>query len=871
MRTCRLPRLVASPVSLPPLRRLPLRRLLFACLFAGSRLASSPAASSAAVAPRLAGVVLGLAAALLLLALGTPTPVAAQTWGAVEGVVTDAETGATVPGVTILVAGTDYGTATSAEGRYRLRLPTGRYALRFSAVGYAARLDSVTVRRDAVAEQSVALVPAVVEMEGVTVEDDAPRPEAGVYAIDPEDIQNIPSPFKDGFRALKVIPGVATNNELSQQYSVRGGGYNENLVFIDGFEVYMPFRAQQGEQEGLGLLNPDLADRITFYTGGFPARYGGKLSSALDVEYARPEGQVTGAAALSTLDASLSAGSSALDGDLSWIAGARRARPGRFFGTQDTKGDYDPVFTDVQAKVSYRLADGHTLDVLGMYAHHDYDVTPSSRRTYFGILSLDPEIPSDIQALFVDLDGTQRDGFTTRFGGARLTNRLSDRLTASHTLAYFGTVETQQQDITGGAEIYDVDPGSGDLVLTGTNQTEDFADNRIEVNTVTGGGRYRLLASDRVALEGGWTARGLRFDDRIDERSFIYPQDGGTRIIADSLFDQARLASVQAGGYVQATLDLLPTRDRLLVTTGLRTDYYELNGQQTFAPRLSARFLATDALTLNGSLGLYYQQPTYRELRGDPRRGEFILDVINRDLDAQRSLQGVLGGEYFLERYRLYIRAEAYYKHIDDIISYTIDNVRVAYSGENDADGYTYGMDVQLRGEFVPGLESWFNYSYLVARERFRPTFQTGFNEGLVARPADQRHTFSAFVQDYVPGDKTWKLHLRALYGSGFPYTPPVPGDNAPTGSATQVGGARMSERLTAYRRVDTGATKRLTLMDNGLDAPLRLDLTVEILNLFDMDNTVAYSWIPDGEGIWQRVPTRLTPRTFNLRARLTF
>jgi outer membrane receptor protein involved in Fe transport len=233
-------------------------------------------------------------------------------------------------------------------------------------------------------------------------------------------------------------------------------------------------------------------------------------------------------------------------------------------------------------------------------------------------------------------------------------------------------------------------------------------------------------------------------------------------------------------------------------------------------------------------------------------------------------MQTVIGAEYFMPNRRLYLRGEAYWKQLSNLISYTVENVRVEYSGENDAEGHVYGLDLQVRGELVPGLESWVNYSYLVAREEFLPSFSTTFNEGSIPRPTDQRHTFSMFVQDYIPTDPTWKLHMRALFGSGLPYTPPVPGDRVGN-LVIQAPGDRFSARYPEFRRIDMGVTKYITLTENGLSNPIKLELTAELLNVFDMTNTVAYSWIPDATGIWQRVPTRLTPRTFNLRLRTTF
>lgn len=813
--------------------------------------------------------------------LGT-LPAHAQTWGTITGTVVDSARGAPLPGVTVLVRGTDYGTATGADGRYRLEVPTGRYVLRFSAIGFTTTTDTVRVPESTV-QLNTALASTVLEMEGVTVTEAEVPSRPGVYKVDPETVQNIPTPFKDGFRALKTVPGVATNNELTQQYSVRGGGYNENLVFINGFEIFFPFRPRQGEQEGLGLLNPALASDITFYTGGFPAQYGGKLSSALDVQYAKPGAQpLNGSVDLSTLDASVHAQSSALDGDLGWAVGMRRAQPGRFFGTQDLKGDYSPSFTDVQGTVTYRFSDRVSVEALGIWADNSFELEPEERTTYFGVISLDPDRPSNFKALRSTLSGARQDGYTTAFGGARLTTDVTDRLTLAHDVAYFGTRETENFDIESQQEVCRVDPSgsatASNCFLQGQSTVIRFADNAVEVRRRTARGRYDWRGG-RQALKAGWHVRDLEFDDRLREKTIIEGEDPDltpVRISVDSLRDQATFNEQQVGAYLQNSVDVLPTENRLTVTGGVRADYFSFNDEWALSPRLSARFAANDRLTLTGSWGIYHQKPTYRELRGTPSGlQQTINDALNEGITSQRSLQYVLGGEYFFPDGRLYLRAEAYYKDLDDLISYTIEDVRVNYSGDNDTDGYTYGVDLQLRGEFVPGLDSWFNYSFLVARERFKDeslaTYTDRLREnrrGLLPRPADQRHTFSAFLQDYVPGDESWKVHLRLLYGSGLPYTPANPGPEVGGGGVrARVQGERMSGRLPAYRRVDVGATKQIEVVREGFGGPVNLELTLEVLNLFDMDNTVDYSWTED----FQRVPKRLTPRTLNARLHLTF
>jgi len=842
--------------------------------------------------------------------LGT-APASAQTWGTVTGTVTDSVAGEPLPGVTVLVEGTDFGTATGSEGRYRLELPTGRYAIRFSAVGFSAYVDSARVTEEGV-QVDATLASSVLEMEELVVaEVQVDRP--GVYEVDPADVQNMPTPFKDGFRALKTTPGVATGSELTQQYSVRGGGYNENLVFINGFEIFFPFRPRQGEQEGLGLLNPALASDITFYTGGFPPEHGGKLSSALDVQYAQPgqgsqpggggEGSggepgagelgagepLSGSVDVSTLDASVHAQSSSLGGDLGWSFGARRAQPGRFFGTQDLKGDYSPRFTDVQGTFEYQISDRVSVEALGIWADNVFKLKPEERTTYFGVISLDPERPSDFKALQSSLSGARTDGYTTAFGGARLEVNATDRLTLEHDVAYFGTEETESFDIESDRRVCQVDPTKGanpaNCFLKGESTVTRFGDNAVDVQRRTVRGRYEWDPGQHQ-LKGGWHARDLRFDDRIEEKTIIQ----GTRqesldpvrIRVDSLTGRSVFDERQLGAHLQDVIDVLPAlgiggagaEGRLTVTGGLRTDYFSFNDEWTVSPRLSGRLQATDWLTLTGAWGIYHQKPTYRELRGDLEGASSIEEALSRDVQSQRSVQYVLGGEYFFPGRRLYLRAEGYYKDLDNLISYTIEDVRVNYSGENDTYGYTYGLDLQLRGELVPGLESWFNYSYLVAQERFTEKVLSSYSDrlrearqGLIPRPADQRHTFSAFVQDYVPRDESWKVHMRLLYGSGLPYTPDEPGPEVTEGVQTRVPGDRMSGRLPAYRRVDVGATKRIEVAQDGIGGPVHLELTLEVLNMFDMDNTVDYSWTRG----FERVPKRLTPRTLNARLHLTF
>jgi outer membrane receptor for ferrienterochelin and colicin len=800
--------------------------------------------------------------------------VQAQGWGRVSGTVRDGESGIHLPGVTVVVSGTNFGTASNADGFYSLRVPQGRYLLSFSFIGYTSLSDSVYVLAGDIASVDVSLRPLRLELETITVEAPSRSKAAGVYEIDPEDVQRIPAPFRDGFRLLKLQPGVATNNELSSDYSVRGGGFNENLVYINGFEVYRPFRVRQGEQEGLGIINPDLTRRMTLYTGGFPVRYGGKLSSALDVDYFEPRLMSRSASAYaSLLDAGAMLAGASKDRRAGIGLSFRTVRARRFFQTQEMKGFYDPRYSDIQGAAQFAWAEGQDISVVGSYAHHRFRLEPTTRKTFFGTFN-------NLQSLWTDYTGEEIDGYETAFLGVRLGMNLGNKARAEHRYAYFETDEREDFQISGEAVLYVIenpfesDPGTGQgLIPTGFSRQEDSADNRVRVRTHTVRGRYSVPLGQHI-LEAGWSARAMNFDDTIAEKSIVTgTSEEGTavRLVADSLSDAAEVTGQQFGAYVQDEIHLLPETSRLVVTGGLRFDHFSFNKESTLSPRLSARLQLTPRTFAFSSWGIFYQAPTYRELRGAPEPGAGILGALNRNLKAQRSIHYVAGIEHFVPSRRLTVRAEAYVKTLTRLISYEVQNVRIAYSGQNDSKGYAAGLDVQFRGELVPGLESWLNYGFLVTRERFLDEYLTPYNRGSLPRPTDQRHTFSIVVQDYVPRDPTWKISLRFLFGSGLPYTPPAPGPTVGT-VQIQVPGPRSSARYPAYKRVDLGATKRIEIFQSESgERTIGLSLTGEVLNVFDMTNTVAYTWVIGAGGRWSRIPTRLTPRTFNLRARLDF
>ncbi|MCH7640499.1 MAG: TonB-dependent receptor, partial [Bacteroidetes bacterium] len=514
----------------------------------------------------------------------------------------------------------------------------------------------------------------------------------------------------------------------------------------------------------------------------------------------------------------------------------------------------------------------HVRRGIGMLARHRFRLEPSQRRTTFGVF------PNQIRTVAFQFSGVEEDGYDIGFVGVRLSNRLSTSLRVEHDLSYFDTEEFEVYDVAGAVTLYRIiDPNQDpddplNLIETGQADQRDVADNHIRVSTLTGGGRYRLGLT-RHAAEAGWQVRRFTFDDDLFEFTTFAGRDSlgnGVTVTTDSLDDAARLNTWQSAFWLEDAIDVLAETGRLVATLGVRADYFAFNDEWTLSPRFSARLRLNETTTLTGAAGLYYQAPTYRELRGEPAPGETIIGALNTNLMSQRAALFVLGAEHFFPNTRLSLRGEAWYKSLDNLISYDIDNVRVLYSGENDSRGYAYGLDLQARGELVPGLESWFNYGFLVAREEFLPEFRNDFNDGTRARPTDRRHNFSLFVQDYVPGDETWTLHMRTLFGTGLPYTPPALSDTINEVDVF-VPGQRSDGRYPEYFRFDMGATKRVVVGRSFSGRPMHLRLTGEVLNVFNMKNTIRFTWVASGNGFWDGVPTRLTPRTINVRLRLDF
>lgn len=718
-----------------------------------------------------------------------------------------------------------------------------------------------------------------------------------ITRIDPINITHIPTASQDFNAILFTLPGVSNRNELSSAYSVRGGNFDENLVYVNGIEIYRPFLTRSGQQEGLSFINPDMVSSVLFSAGGFEAKYGDKMSSVLDVLYRRPR-KFAGTVSGSMLGANLELEGISKSHRFSWMIGSRYKSTKYLLGKLNTKGQYFPSFLDVQAYAAYDLTTNWELTLLGNIASNKYQVIPESRETDFGTLN---------QALRLKIyfDGQEVDKFTTMLG-ALSANYRSDNEKAS--LRFIGTVfkskESEAFDLQGQYFIADLEtdfgkPNFGEEVGergVGTFIQHARTNLTAHVYSFDHKGSYAFSRNKQVL----WGAK-YSFEDISDKLSeWKYVDSAGFSmpttipylsteeiILQDVVKQKINIQSSRTSGYVQGILSKeLKDTTSISLTAGIRANYWSLNRQALFGPRatfgIKPHWKKDFLFKLSG--GYYYQPPFYRELRN--REGQ-----LNYDLKAQTSIHAVLSSDYNFRAWRRPFKfiVEAYYKYLDNIIPYEVDNVRIRYSAKNNARGYATGIDMKINGEFVSGLESWASLSIMQTREDIKDDFYyTYFNSdgdtivpgytanyvktdslrsepGFIPRPTDQRVSFGLFFQDKMPGLPDLKMHLNLLFGSGVPFGPP--------------GSQRYKQvlRMPPYRRVDIGFSYQILrenrkLKEKGFGRHLRSAwLSLEVFNLLGTNNTVSYIWVEDVTNRQYAVPNYLTQRQLNLRLIIKF
>lgn len=769
--------------------------------------------------------------------------------------------------VSVAIEGTATGTITNNAGYFLLRVPADtEITLVFSYIGYDQRRLSVRTEQGESRNFNIFLQPSSTTLPDVEITDRQVI-SSQYIKIDPRLTALIPGPGNGVENLLKTMPGVSSTTELSSQYSVRGGNFDENLVYVNGIEIYRPFLVRSGQQEGLSFINSSLVSAITFSAGGFDAKYGDKMASVLDITYREPE-NFAGSVSMSLLEGSLHLEDARFNDRLTWLFGLRHKSNQYLLGTLDTQGDYKPEFTDLQTMVNYRFNPQWQLSFLGNYSRNQYLFKPQRQTTRFGTVT-------EVRQFTVFFDGQERDLFITALGALSLNYQPNEESKFQLITSVFQTDETENFDIRGRylLERVETDFGSSEFgQATGTPLGAGAFHNhaRNYLNAVV----WNIEHKASINYDDNNFQYGIKYQyedifDRlsewtlVDSAGYALPRRPSDRILLqDTVNTRILLQSGRLSGFLQNSWEFSGRQGRFIFTAGVRGNFWSFNQQFLFSPRATLLFKPVWASrwTLRASGGLYKQPPFYKELRD-------FEGKLNKDIKAQESMQVVLGAEYNLQLWGRPFKytSEVYYKQFKNLIPYELDNVRIRYYANNNAKGYGTGIDMKINGEFVPGIESWASLSVMKTEEKIDDTYFTNEDGeqiplGFMPRPTDQRFSFSLFFQDFLPRNPSYKVNLALIYGSGLPVSPPTT-QKLPN-----------PIYMSPYRRVDIGFSKELigaqsNFGENNLLRYFRsMWITAEVFNLLEINNTISYLWIRDVSNNYFAIPNYLTSRLINIK-----
>jgi hypothetical protein len=755
--------------------------------------------------------------------------------------------------VSVYIPSLSTGTVSDSDGYFTLAVPDSlqQFSVVFSSLGYMT--DTVSLSRLEVGR------PLEITLPGKTIIIE----EIEVRASKTDNITAITIPAVAGAvipsvtggieTAIATLPGVASFSELSHSYSVRGGSYDENLVYINDIEVYRPYLIRSGQQEGLSRINPDLTASVTFSPGGFSAAYGDRMSSVLDIRYREPERR-EGSLSLSLLTSSVYAGARSRNNKFYFIAGARYRSNALLLGSLDAKGQYRPRFADIQAIAGYNAGEKTRITLSGWGSSNSYTFTPESQTTRFGTTE-------NAYKLFARFEGGERDRYGTGGGAVTLNVRHNENLLSKIILSGYLADENESFDIRGAYSLSSLDKTEGSennpdtLLNEGIGSWLNHARNTLKTGVISLSYRGSAAPAGN-RLEWGVTAKHRSHDIRINEWMRV-DSAGYTKGTTDdelnltSYTDRSSYVSsfIAEAWFISRTSFLVAGR-MCDLNTGMRAAYDTYNSETIISPRLSLSMILSNSLSAFLSAGAYHQPPGGREM--------MMTDITTPMLKAQRSYHLTAGLHYDFMAWDRPFRftAEAYGKIFKRLVPYTVDNVRLVYYGGNIAEGYSAGLDMRINGEFVPGVESWFSLSFMKSEMNI-PSYRSGW----FPSPFDQRLNFNIFFQDYLPGHPDFRAHINIAFGTGIPSS--LPGRDQ----------WDVWFRMPPYRRVDIGFSKVIMTGAGKREKSFMKELVAgfEIFNLADIRNTISYTWIravmnSEGESREYAVPNYLTGRSLNLR-----
>ena len=784
----------------------------------------------------------------LLALLATALGCVAQTF-TLRGRVTDGE-GNPVEFASVTCPSQGRATVTSLQGQYELKLLSAdSVVVKFSMLGYRTK-TRVLRRPKGTQTLQVTLTEQASTLGEVTVA--GQKIQSGqTQDISTKPLHSLPSTTGNAVEELiQSQAGVSTHSELSSQYNVRGGSFDENSVYINSVEVYRPFLVRSGQQEGLSVINPDMVERIGFSTGGFEAKYGDKMSSALDITYRRPK-RFEASAAASLLGGSAYVGFS--NKKLAWANGLRYKTTRYLLGSLETKGEYKPNFLDYQTYLSYKPNKRWTVDFIGNIADNHYNFHPEDRETKFGTME-------SVRSFRVYFDGQEKDRFRTFFGTLGITRHLGDSTSVSLLGSSFSTSEQERYDIQGQYWLTQTETSENLGVGTYFEHARNYLKAHVE--------SVKLLLKHTAKqhdVEAGLTWKQEHIEENSveyemrDSAGYSVPHTGKDLFMIYSLRARNELNANRLETYVQDTWRFRSAGEHTLFTLnyGLRFSHWNYNKESILSPRVSLGITPSfnHNVTLRFATGLYYQAPFFKELRDTSTVAGVTRATLNRKIKSQRSIHFIAGMDY---RFNMNNRpfkftAELYYKLLGNVVPYSINNVKVVYYGSNEASGHAAGLDLKLFGEFVPGTDSWVTLSFMDTKMKL--------NGVKVPMPTDQRYALNLFFTDYFPGTTRWKMSLKLAYADGLPFS--APHRELETNTF----------RAAAYKRADIGMSYRVLNNEHRERKSVfrNIWLSLDCLNLLGINNVNSYYWVTDVTNQQYAVPNYLTGRQINARLLFEF
>jgi hypothetical protein len=823
-------------------------------------------------------IMAGIIASLLCL-----TATAQKKAAYVSGKVVD-ENDNSIAAVSVIILGKTAGEATGDSGTFRIKVPASKpFALEFSHNSYTSVQRNFNLNPGEEEYIIIRLYKISKDLQEVFIGGEKTRIDVGLIKIDAANALALPGTSGGIEGLIKTLVG--SNNELTSQYSVRGGNYDENLIYINDFEIFRPYLVRSGQQEGLSFINPELAGNVSFYNGGFQAKYGDKMSSVLDIQYKKPR-HFGGSVYISFLEQGFHVEGSAKKDRLSYIVGVRNRSNSNLLGSQETKGSYIPASNDAQGYITYKVSDKLQLEALGNFSTSKFKLIPESAKRTSSVFS--PFFTSNL-GLDIFFEGQEKDGYTTNLIGLSALHTPNKKLKLKWMLSRFQNKENENFDIAG-AYLFgdrDFDNSSttyGQIVNPlGAGYYQNYGRNKLDIRVWNAAvkGSLNIGDSGKHFVQFGNSIEQTNISDKLyeweyqDSAGYSLPVNTGR---LNTFYNStADLSIKKYSGYIQDNIKLSNEKRDVIFQIGVRYNYNSLNREFLVSPRaqVSIKPVWKKDVIFKFAAGMYNQPPFYRELRK-------FNGTVNTNVKSQKSYQFVAGIDYnFKNAQRPFrITTEAYYKHIKDLIPYDIDNVRIRYFGNNNAKGYAYGLEGRFYTELVKGAESWLSIGIMKTKENIdNDSYFKYLNNdgepvkpgepiadsvqqdvGWLRRPTDRMITVGLFLQDYLSTNKNFRVHLNMLYGSNMPFNIP---------NSVRYRNALV---IDPYIRIDIGfsalllSEKSMRRSHNPFRGFENIWASFEVFNLIDRQNTISYQLIKDFSNTTYSIPNRLTPRLINLK-----